>query len=131
MLGFDGIIAAINKLFGNVRPPQKQVNRMLLVCSLMKRPGLSVIQSVANITQTLSMLGIPTEKMPDGSDNKTIQFAYAIVKEIYRALKMDASVQMGFVPGSLSSLGVGANAGGAMTVVSKITNPGQGVGAIF
>jgi hypothetical protein len=131
MLGIEGICNAITNLFKGVRPPAKQVSRLLLVCSMIKRPGLSVIQSTANVTKTLSMLGIPTDRMPDGSENMTIAVVHSVITEVFRALKMDASVQVGFQPGSLSSIGVGGNAGGPVTVVSRITNPGQGFGTII
>ena len=130
MLGIEGICNAITKLFSGVRPPTKQINRLLLVCSMIKRPGLSVIQSVANVTKTLSMLGIPTDRMPDGSENMTIAVVYSVISEVFRALKMDACVQVGFQPGSLSSVGVGANAGGPITIISRIINTGQGHGLI-
>jgi hypothetical protein len=68
---------------------------------MIKRPGLSVIQSVANITKDLNKIGIPTGSMPDGSSNLTIGFAFASTNEIYRAIKKDASVQVGVQPGSL------------------------------
>ena len=68
---------------------------------MIRRPGLSVIQSVANITKDLNKLGIPTGSMPDGSANLTIGFAFASTNEVYRAMKNDASIQVGIQPGTL------------------------------
>jgi hypothetical protein len=68
---------------------------------MIRRPGLSVIQSVANITKDLNKLGIPTGAMPDGSANLTVAFTFANTKEIYRGVKKDASVQVGIQPGTL------------------------------
>ena len=80
----------------------QQLPRMLLVCSLIKRPGLSAVVSVANIVKDLNMMGIPTGPMPDGSTNLTVAHAYAVTKEIFRALKLDAVVQVGVGPAALN-----------------------------
>jgi hypothetical protein len=107
IMGIEQICKTISNFFSNVRPPFPQLSRLLLVCSMIRRPGLSVIQSVANITKDLNKLGIPTGSMPDGSANLTIGFTCANTKEIYRALKKDASIQVGFQPGSLNIVGQG------------------------
>lgn len=100
-MGIEQICKTISNFFNNVRPPFPQLPKMLLVCSMMRRPGLSTIHSVANITKDLNKLGIPTGSMPDGSSNLTIGFVYALVNEVFRALKFDASVQGGVQIGSL------------------------------
>jgi hypothetical protein len=87
-----------------------------------------VIQSVANITKDLNKLGIPTGSMPDGSANLTIGFTFANTKEIYRALKKDASIQVGFQPGSMMLTAYGSNAGGPIVVTGMNMSPGQGFG---
>ena len=111
-MGIAQICKTISNLFDNVRPPFPQLSRLLLVCSMIRRPGLSAIQSTSNIVKDLNKLGIPTGPMPDGSPNLTVGFTYALVKEIYRAAKNDASIQVGFQPGSLMFTVFGANAGG-------------------
>ena len=129
-MGIKQICQTINNLFNNNRKPFPQLNRLLLVCSMIRRPGLSVIQSVANITKDLNKLGIPTGPMPDGSPNLTVAFAFAITKEIYRALKNDASIQVGFQPGSLMLTAFGANLGGPIIVEGINTTAGQGSGKL-
>ena len=125
----EQISKGIINLFNNVRSPFPQLSRLLLVCSMTQRPGLSVIQSSANITKDLNKLGIPTGAMPDGSTNLTVAFAFASTKEIYRAIKKDMSIQVGIQPGTLSSIGTGANAGGPITVISNNTTPSMGYGS--
>jgi hypothetical protein len=68
----------------------------------MKRPGLSTVVSVSNIVKDLNMMGIPTGPMPDGSPNLTVAHTYAVTKELYRALKLDAVVQIGIGPAALN-----------------------------
>jgi len=101
-MGISQICKTIKDFFQTTRPPVQQLPRMLLVCSLMKRPGLSAVVSVANIVKDLNMMGIPTGPMPDGSPNLTVAHAYAVTKEIFRALKLDAVVQFGIGPASLN-----------------------------
>lgn len=120
-MGIEQICNTITNFFSNVRPPFPQLSRLLLVCSMIKRPGLSVIQSTANIVKDLNKLGIPTGPMPDGSANLTVGLVFANTKEIYRGLKKDASLQVGFTPGSFNIVGLGT---------STNTNPGVGFGAI-
>lgn len=129
-MGIEQICNTITNFFNNIRPPFPQLSRVLLVCSMIRRPGLSTIQSVSNIVKDLNKLGIPTGPMPDGSANLTVAFAFASTKEIYRAVKKDASIQVGFQPGSMMLTAFGGNAGGPITVQGMNTSTGQGYGVM-
>ena len=129
-MGIEQICQTIGNFFNNVRPPFPQLSRLLLVCSMIRRPGLSVIQSVANITKDLNKLGIPTGSMPDGSPNLTVAFAFANTKEIYRGIKNDASVQVGIQPASMMLTAFGANGGGPIVVQGMNTTTGEAFGNI-
>ena len=124
------ICESITKLFTNALPPFPQLPRILLVCSMIKRQGLSAIRSTSNIVKDLNNLGIPTGPMPDGSPNLTVAFAFASTKENFRALKKDASVQVGVQPGSMMITGFGANAGGPVNIQGVNTSPSIAVGAV-
>lgn len=124
------ICESITKLFTNALPPFPQLPRILLVCSMIKRQGLSAIRSTSNIVKDLNKLGIPTGPMPDGSPNLTVAFAFASTKENFRALKKDASVQVGVQPGSMMITGFGANAGGPVSIQGVNTSPSIAVGAV-
>lgn len=131
MIGVDQITSAIRNLFTNtLRKPAVQVPAIIMICSLMKRPGLSSIISLGNICKNLSDEGIPTEKLPDGTPNLMTKFANAVTKEIYRALKEDANIQIALPSGALNIQTTGGNAGGP--VISTGTNlmPGKGIGLI-
>ena len=125
-MGIEQICQTISNFFNNVRPPFPQLSRLLLVCSMIRRPGLSVIQSVANITKDLNKLGIPTGSMPDGSANLTVGFTFANTNEIYRAIKKDASIQVGIQPGSMMITGFGSNAGGPVVIQGFNTSSSMG-----
>ena len=124
------ICESITKLFTNALPPFPQLPRILLVCSMIKRQGLSAIRSTSNIVKDLNKLGIPTGPMPDGSPNLTVAFAFASTKENFRALKKDASVQVGVQPGSMMITGFGANAGGPVNIQGVNTSPSIAVRAV-
>jgi hypothetical protein len=85
---------------------------------------------VSNIVKDLNRLGIPTGPMPDGSANLTVAFTFANTKEHFRALKFDASVQCGSVPGKTGVVVYGRNAGGSFVAHGMSTTSDEGYGAI-
>lgn len=93
-----------------------------MVCSLAQRPGLSVINSTANIIKSQARFGAPTGDLPDGTPNMMNSLINEIVKEIFRALREDAQIQVGGGPGSIISVTTGGNAGGPVTCVGTNTN---------
>lgn len=115
-MSIENICNTISNFFQNVRPPFPQLSRLLLVCSMIRRPGLSTIQSVSNIVKDLNKLGIPTGPMPDGSANLTVAFTFASTKEVYRGIKKDMSIQVGCQPGTMMVTAFGGNAGGPIVV---------------
>ena len=127
-MGIEQICKTISNFFDNLRPPFPQLSKNLLVCSMIRRPGLSTIQSVSNIVKDLNRLGIPTGPMPDGSANLTVAFTFASTKEHHRAIKKDMSIQVGLQPGTLMFTGAGANAGGPVVIQGMNISPGQGFG---
>ena len=124
-MGIQQICQSIKNLFNRIRTPFPQLPRLPLVCSLVKRPGLSAIHSVGNIVKDLNTLGIPTGTMPDGSMNMTVAVVYAIVKEVFRALKEDGSGQGGFTIGSVKIIVSGTNGGGPLIAQGFNTSTGE------
>lgn len=96
----ESICKSISNTFDKVRKPFPPIPKVLLLCSINKRPGLSPILSTAKVAKTLSKLGIPTEPMPDGSPNRTVAYTYAILSEVFRAIREDAKIQIVVQPGS-------------------------------
>ncbi len=112
-----------NFLYNNIRTPFPQLPRILMVCSMIKRPGLSVLTSVSNVVKDLNKLGIPTGAMPDGSENLTVGFTLALTKETYRAIRTDMSIQVGIQPGTLDIM--------AGTIPGTNVTPGVGHGGAY
>ena len=85
-----------------------------------QKPGLSTVVSTGNIVKALSKHNIPTDPLPDGSENKTVALVIAVVEEVFRAIREDANIQVAHMPGAISVLSTGANSGGP--VVSQGIN---------
>jgi hypothetical protein len=116
-------------LFDITRQPAPQIPGMLMAVGCMQKPGLSTAVSIGNIVKRLNKHSIPTDPLPDGSENKTVQIALAIVDEVYRAIREDANIQIAYAPGTISIMATGANSAGP--VVSQGVNinfsKGQGI----
>lgn len=96
-----------------IRPIFPTISTLIMLCSLIKRPGLSVTLSTANIISTCAKFGIVTDtECPDGQKNKLNIYTKVIVSEIFRALKEDVRIQGAEIPGSSLIMTNGANAGG-------------------
>lgn len=127
-MGIKQICETITNYFNNTVSPFPQLPRTLLICSMIKRPGLSVIRSVTNITKDLNKLGIPTGPMPDGSMNLTVGFTFASTKEHQRSIKKDMTIQTSITPGSATVIATGESTGGPVAVAGTIVNAPTGFG---
>jgi hypothetical protein len=110
----------IKSLFNITRQPAPEVPGMLMAIGCSQKPGLSTVISTGNIVKALNKHNIPTDPLPDGSENKTVALVIAIVEEVYRAIREDANVQVAHMPGAISVLSTGANSAGP--VVSQGIN---------
>lgn len=98
------------------RTPASSISNVILLCGLMKRPGLSVIMSLTKIAELLQLKGIPTGPAPDGSPNLILMHDYILINEIYRAIKEDIKIDVVFKPGSIMFQGTGASPTGPVVV---------------
>ena len=110
----------ITALFSGMKKPAQKVPGMLVATGGVMRPGASTTISVSNIVQKMNEIGIPTDPMPDGTDNKVVKLVIAIVEEIFRALREDSNIQVSFAPGTISIIAFGSNSAGP--VVSQGVN---------
>ena len=117
-------------LFDITRQPAPQIPGMLMAVGCMQKPGLSTAISIGNIVKRLNKHGIPTDASPDGTENKTVQVALAIVDEVYRAIKEDANIQIAYAPGTITILATGANAAGPVVSQGININFSKGYGVI-
>lgn len=103
---------SIKALFDITRQPAPQIPGMLMAIGCTQKPGLSSIVSTGNIVKVLNKHDIPTDSLPDGTENKTVALVIAIVDEVFRAIREDANIQVAHTPGAITVLSTGANAGG-------------------
>jgi hypothetical protein len=108
-MGVEQITNQINQHLDNINKVATKnisVPAILLLCAAMNKPGLSTLKSTTNICVALENLGIPTGDNPDGSPNLIVKAVNAIVDEIYRAIKEDASVKTAIQSGAVNIVGV-------------------------
>ena len=103
---------------GDKFKPLKLLPPALLLCTAMRRPGLSAMEIMSDFTQELAKLGIPTGRNTDGSQNLILGTFYAYTKVFLKHLKLKAAVKVALQPGSITSTGTGANGGGPVVVKS-------------
>ena len=119
-MNISDISNQIKNLFDVSRQPAPEIPGMLMAVGCMQKPGLSSKVSLGNIVKILDQHEIPTDPLPDGTENKTVQVVLAIVDEIYRAIREDANIQVAHSPGAITIMASGANSGGP--VVSQGIN---------
>lgn len=103
------------------------ISSLIMLCSLIKRPGLSCIVSTSNIINAVSSYGMKTDDLPSGEKNNMNFFIKSVVCEVFRAIKEDSRVQGTNVPGSSVIMCNGGNAGGPISVVGTMITGGQTV----
>ena len=123
MSWINQIANGISTVFKNTRPSLKFIPALFLICEVKNRPGLSAIALASSIIQRLPEAGIYTGLNPDGTPNKFLKFIVVLIEEIIKELKDNAKISSVIESQKINSLGVGANAGGPVTVSSYNTLP--------
>lgn len=127
MISIPVINQAIQKAFTNILKPANKIPSILMICSLLKRPGLSCLKSAANIIANQAKFGAPTGNAPDGSANMMNGLIDIITCEIFRALREDANIQLAIAPKAITVQTTGANAAGSVVSVGFNILPVSGV----
>jgi hypothetical protein len=99
--------------------PLTAIPGFLLVCSTLKRPGLSPMLITARVINRQQEFGAPIGVNIDGSPNMMNQMFHILIDEMVKALKMEGKVEVAIPPGAITSVGFGANAGGLVQVTSN------------
>ena len=130
MSWINTIAQGIENAFKAVRPPVQSIPPLLLPVGVTQRPGLSAIALTSAIIKRLPEAGIETGVNADGSPNKINQFVRVLCEEIVTEIKDNAKVTCVLQPGTINSIGTGANAGGPVVVTSYNTIPVNTMGII-
>ena len=110
--------------------PLIPISAIMLICSTIKRPGLSPMLITSRIINRQQDFGAPVGVNIDGSPNMMNELMFVIVDELVNALKMEGKVEVAIPPGGITSLGFGANSGGMVSVTSSNIGAVSGSGII-
>lgn len=128
-MALTNIIEKLSNFIQNkLRIPLIPIPAIMLICSSIKRPGLSPMLITARIINRQQEFGAPIGVNIDGSPNLMNQMFFVIVDELVKALKMEGKVEVGISPGAITSVGFGANSGGMVSVTSTNVSPIFGSG---
>ena len=126
----ENICNSVMSLIEKSRKPMTYIPAALLVCGAVNRPGLSSMTVASNIIRRQSEAGAPVGPSVDGSPSITERMERIRVEEIFKAIKLDANLQVGIPIGGIQFTGTGANAGGPVVVKGFNTNAAHGNGII-
>lgn len=127
-MNISTITQSLENLFSTMRNPANIIPSIIMLCAMVRRPGLSCALSSSNIIQNVAKHGCETGEMEDGSPNLMNLMITETVCEIFRALKEDANIQVAIGAGSVQVTASGGNGGGPVTVQGSNTNNVDGVG---
>ena len=119
-MSIETIADKIKSLIDTARKPFPLFPAIIMICSCIKRPGLSSIVSIANIIASNTKIGIPTGANPDGSPNLINAFVKNMVDEVVRAIQNDMQVQVAFKPGDIQ---ISGTAGDRQVIGMNINAP--------
>lgn len=129
-MSIDSICNQLNSLIDKARAPLATIPSILLICSAIKRPGLSAMLIASKIIRRAAEKGIPTGAAADGSANLSTIMEAIRVEEMVNAIKMDSRVQTGIPIGGISVMATGSNAGGALVATGFNVNMPHGDGIV-
>ena len=121
----DSIKSVLGK--GNFKI-RKMLPAALLLCTALRRPGLSAMDITTEFAAEMGNMNLPTGPNTDGSPNLIIALAYAYSRVLVRNIKLNGSVQTILPAGTVSLKGIGMSASGPVPVEVINDRPIVGVG---
>ena len=119
MFTLDKIGKVITSAFDRMKTPAQVLPSILLLCTAIKRPGLSPSKIAANAISNNQAIGIPTGVNPDGSPNLINEYTYNIIKCVIDGIQQDGVIQAVIPAGSVMVQTQGANAGGPLVGIGS------------
>ena len=112
--------------------PLMPISPMMIIGGTVNRPGLSQTMVASRVISRQKEIdpNIPIGNLMDGSPNLMNKLIAIIVEEVYNAMRLEGKVEIAIPPNAIVSTGVGANAGGPVTVTSTNTLPISASGII-
>ena len=113
-MGIEQICNAINNAIDQARKPLATIPAILLICSAIKRPGLSAMLIASKIIRRAAEKGIPTGTAADGSASLWLSLEAIRAEEYVGAIKLDSRVQASLPIGGMQVMASGSNSGGPL-----------------
>lgn len=130
-MNINSIVQNITSFIQNkLSIPLIPIPAIMLVCSTLKRPGLSPMLIASRIISRQSEFGATVGVNIDGSPNMMNQLIYVMTDEIVNAIKMESKVEMAIAPGAITTTGTGANSGGPVVITSTNVQAVGGSGIV-
>lgn len=129
-MSIESICNSISNVLEKARAPIATIPAILLICSAIKRPGLSAMMIASRIIKRQSEAGAPFGAAADGSANVAEAMERIRVEEMVNALKMESRVQIGIPIGGVQIMATGANSGGPVVVNGFNINMPHGDGIV-
>lgn len=129
-MSIESICDSISSVLEKARAPIATIPAILLICSAIKRPGLSAMMIASRIIKRQSEAGAPFGAAADGSANVAEAMERIRVEEMVNALKMESRVQIGMPIGGVQIMATGANSGGPVVVNGFNINMPHGDGIV-
>ena len=129
-MSIESICNSISNVLEKARAPIATIPAILLICSAIKRPGLSAMMIASRIIKRQSEAGAPFGAAADGSANVAEAMERIRVQEMVNALKMESRVQIGMPIGGVQIMATGANSGGPVVVNGFNINMPHGDGIV-
>lgn len=126
--GLQKIIDSIMGLLEKARAPFTPIPAIILACGVFKRPGLSPMMIAANVIKRQSEFGAPTGPLPDGSSNMMNSLIYVMVDEVVKEFQRNCVIESVVPAGTMVITGMGANAGGPVSITATNTLPVKVIG---
>lgn len=105
-MAMNNIIQRLSSFIQNkLSIPLIPISGIMLLCSTIKRPGMSPMLITAKIIDQLGEKGVPIGVNIDGSPNLMNQMYFTMVDQIINAIKMDGKVEIAIPPGAIVSSG--------------------------
>lgn len=105
-MAMNNIIQRLSSFIQNkLSIPLIPISAIMLLCSTIKRPGMSPMLITAKIIDQLGEKDIPIGVNIDGSPNLMNQMYFTMVDQIINAIKMDGKVEVAIAPGAIVSSG--------------------------
>ena len=128
-MNIQAIADKLQKMMEAVRLPVFAIPAVMLLCSILKRPGTSAMLAAANTIQDVSEFG-PTGPMPDGSENLMNKYSFCLCKNIEKDIKRNGVVQIAIPPGAIQVEVRAGNGGGPIVGIGSNINSPVGWGMI-